>query len=1037
MADLDYLINFAANTGGVDAAHSAINKLQAAMAALGLGIGLKELAETADAYDMLAGRIRVAVGETGDFDAAMQGVQRVALETNSSLDATSLLYTKINDVGKQMGMTQEDVLGLTKTITQAMQIGGSSAASSEAALVQLTQALQSGVLRGDEFNSIMEQAPGISQALARSLGVTTGELRKMAGEGQLSSQLVIEALQKQSAAINEEFNKYPLTIGQALNNIKTQWQIVVGEFNSETGATRVVVQALQVIGDNLGVLKTVFDDVGDGVNWFTQRLQQIDASTVDELRRVLDVTYEAVKDVTGALGDMAETTVSAFNSVMQPIADFFGVFGDGQEQISGVDFALRAVQLAVAMVSDGVKGASIALNLFLAVVQGMAAAVTTAFAQILELTPFDKLAKQARQAADGLTQSTRDTLARTHKQAMEFDSQMNKLADDWEKTEEQRNAESVANTQKALAQKTQAANDYTKSQQDHTRHLAYLDVQLQEARKKGDDATVKTLLANIQKIEQEQQASAINQKKAEREKQEAVLEYAKASIQAHGGVISKQLEAELAAQGYKAAISDAGKISVESMRQAQGAADKTSLSLADMALNAAKGLGVDVPAAMNEMGVAFTRGLESVRQVADGFGELSAAGRDASGLIAASLDELLKGAKSQKEIEAVRQMYIEFGRDGKLSAQQVADGIDEINKKLNKTPDLLDENARAFKELGIISKQQALEAAQTQMRAFETVKNSGLASTDQIKKALIDMSGKIAESGDVNIQQWYKQQLAANGLSASIDKAGKLAVEANAKAQPSYEETQRKLVFGAQAADDFGKKASAAAGSSKRSFDSMNNTLDNTISKLESIETRNRAIKEQNAKESAARDANNKAVAAKSAQDVANYSTATAIEGFLKSAGVSAERAVEETRKLMSQYGRDGRMNWAAANGVTEGRPMSAAEFAKYKSPSVYLLDVAEKAKAQEQQQKEYEAHKKRLEEWNAKEQERMAQFEKTEQNISNLKTAALTNQPSKTINVNLNFDGQSMPMQINSDDEELFNKFIQRLQTDAKRQAR
>src|SRR5690606_41108712 len=106
---------------------------------------------------------------------------------NSSLDATAGLFTKVNDTGKQMGMTQQQSLDPVKTINMALQTGGGSAQASEAAIVQLTQALQSAVLRGDEFNSIMEQARGISKALAQSLGVTTGELRAMAGEGDRKS----------------------------------------------------------------------------------------------------------------------------------------------------------------------------------------------------------------------------------------------------------------------------------------------------------------------------------------------------------------------------------------------------------------------------------------------------------------------------------------------------------------------------------------------------------------------------------------------------------------------------------------------------------------------------------------------------------------------------------------------------------------------------------------------------------------------------------------------------------------------------------
>ena len=167
---MDFRLNLLANTTGLqqgmDGAKFAVNALVAAMAAVGVGVSIKGLADAADSYANLSARISIATKDGGDFTSAMAGVHQVALMTNTSLDSTGMLFTKVNDIGKQMGLTQQDSLDLVKTINMAIQTGGGSAASSEAAIVQLTQALQSGVLRGDEFNSIMEQAPGISSALA-------------------------------------------------------------------------------------------------------------------------------------------------------------------------------------------------------------------------------------------------------------------------------------------------------------------------------------------------------------------------------------------------------------------------------------------------------------------------------------------------------------------------------------------------------------------------------------------------------------------------------------------------------------------------------------------------------------------------------------------------------------------------------------------------------------------------------------------------------------------------------------------------------
>ena len=151
-----------------------------AQAAAGAVAGI---AQTADAYANLTAKIKMAVGEGVAFDEAFQGVQDIALRTNTSLEATGQLFAKLVETGKQMGFGQADALRLTETVNQSIQLSGASAQASNAAVVQLIQGLQSGVLRGDEFNSIMEQSPRLAKALAEGLGVTTGELRKMAEAG--------------------------------------------------------------------------------------------------------------------------------------------------------------------------------------------------------------------------------------------------------------------------------------------------------------------------------------------------------------------------------------------------------------------------------------------------------------------------------------------------------------------------------------------------------------------------------------------------------------------------------------------------------------------------------------------------------------------------------------------------------------------------------------------------------------------------------------------------------------------------------------
>lgn len=222
----------------------------------------RDIADVADEYNNLAARIKLVTGEGAAFDAAFQGVQQIALATNSELEATGTLFARISQAGKELGLSQEAALSLTQTINQAIQLSGGSAESAKASIIQLVQGLQSGVLRGEEFNSVMEQSPRLAQALAAGLGKTTGELRAMAKEGQLTTEVVLNALRSQSKAVAEEFASLPPTVGRAIQNLSTSWTLYIGQADKATGATAAAAGAINLVAKNLETLIDVATRAG-------------------------------------------------------------------------------------------------------------------------------------------------------------------------------------------------------------------------------------------------------------------------------------------------------------------------------------------------------------------------------------------------------------------------------------------------------------------------------------------------------------------------------------------------------------------------------------------------------------------------------------------------------------------------------------------------------------------------------------------------------------------------------------------------------
>ena len=235
--------------------------LTGALAALGIGTSAMEIAQTADEYKNLSGRINIAIGEHGNLQKAMDDVKNVAIATNSNLTATGDLYSRLTKIGQEMKWPQEQALALTETINKAIQVGGGSAASNEAAITQLNQALGSGVLRGDEFNSMVEQSPRLTQAMADGLGVTTGQLREMASEGQLTTDVVTKALLSQSEKISAEYAKFPTTIGASIENLKTAWTVYIGEADAASGVSAKVAESIKFVAENLDILVTTLTSV--------------------------------------------------------------------------------------------------------------------------------------------------------------------------------------------------------------------------------------------------------------------------------------------------------------------------------------------------------------------------------------------------------------------------------------------------------------------------------------------------------------------------------------------------------------------------------------------------------------------------------------------------------------------------------------------------------------------------------------------------------------------------------------------------------
>ena len=276
--------------------------------------GVGGIIATADDMQTLTSQIKIATTSTKDYAHAMSEIERIAMGNMVSLDSVGQLYASNERSLKQLGKSQDEVIKFTENITTAMRVSGGSAESQAAALTQLGQALASGVLRGDEFNSVAEQAPVIMELMADSLGVTTGKLRDMAKEGKLTSKVVYDALAGASASdkLAEKTKKMSTTISGAMQNIQTQWRLGVHAImNGEGGLSSVLADGI--------------NSIALGASSFVDALPAINQAITDTIAKAKEMgTAFLESDFGQSAIQTAKDAFEQLKSAMQGVADIAG-----------------------------------------------------------------------------------------------------------------------------------------------------------------------------------------------------------------------------------------------------------------------------------------------------------------------------------------------------------------------------------------------------------------------------------------------------------------------------------------------------------------------------------------------------------------------------------------------------------------------------------------------------------------------------------------------------------------------------------------
>lgn len=237
----------------VDAVSSRLDRMTKLLALGGLASFAKHIINMADTMQSLNSQVKQVTSGIAEYTHAQRALFEISQNTHASLEATTQTFVSTKRALADLGVTTNQTLKFTETLNKAMAVGDVNTESQKSALLQLSQALGSGVLQGDEFRSIAENAPIILDVVAEYMGKTRAEVKKLASDGKITSKVLFEAISGASGKISAKFDEMPMTFGQAMQQMENAWLKFVDGLNS-SGVMSALAQSVSFLAQHFDVL---------------------------------------------------------------------------------------------------------------------------------------------------------------------------------------------------------------------------------------------------------------------------------------------------------------------------------------------------------------------------------------------------------------------------------------------------------------------------------------------------------------------------------------------------------------------------------------------------------------------------------------------------------------------------------------------------------------------------------------------------------------------------------------------------------------
>lgn len=705
----------------------------AGLAAAGVGGGLFAVKEGIQAildktreFQAIRKRLEYAFGGAEEGGRQLDFVRDIASQLGLELTGAADGYAKLAAATKDLNISHAETQQIFKGVANAAAAMGLSADETNGVFYALSQIAGKGKVSMEELRGQLGERLTPAMAIAaKSMGVTTAELEKMVEAG-ISAE---EFLPKFGAALEQAFAadaaKNVDTLTGRINLLKNQFSELLNGFG-EGGVADAAVAVLK--------------DVGEMLTWLEERINGMDATVSGSLRDTFVSAYEAIKEGGAAVVDLFGTLLGAVNDFGNAISVLAGGSGQDFDFIKGV---LDSVNITIGVMRDGIAAAGIAVDFLAGVVLKSAGLMAEGLSKI----NFFGLAEEYEAAAKELEAAAQKHFANAEQAALDFESKAAQAINRAAETEAQRYQRLETEARQAYQEAAQAAIDAAEQARDaHDKANAAIGTSAEETAAK------------------QAQAAARAAGQAQAAAQKAEDEWRRAFVNIGG-------ETELAEQITRP-LRDAGLAAVQAAEEA----GKVSRTLAD-AKGAAAGLGLDLRAAMTEPTPAMQSMQAQMDKLRRGFDDLGAEGIQAGKLVREAVAGMLKSAASEADIAAVKAAFRDLGEDGRLSMQEVEQGILDADVRLQELRGSIDPTTAAFKRLGIQTRE-ALRLSAEQMRlAFDTAKNSGQASAESLQAAFKRAADAALASGDTQQKAWVAGNAAMYGYRLQMDEAGKASLQ--------------------------------------------------------------------------------------------------------------------------------------------------------------------------------------------------------------------------------------------------------------------